>query len=61
MFSSSFVISASRVPETGTVVSTMVSKKPATAASEALLTPETTFGVLSSVHVSFPGSILSGL
>ncbi len=53
--------SASRVPETGTVRSTMVSKKPWTAASDASLTPETTFGVFNRVHTGFPGSIRSGL
>ena len=60
-YSINLVSSASRVPETGTVVSTSRSKKPCTASSERGFMPETTFGVFSSRHVGLPGSIRSGL
>ena len=61
VFSSNLVSSASRVPDTGTVLSTSRSKKPCTAASEASSMPETTFGVFSRRQTGFPGSIRSGL
>jgi hypothetical protein len=60
VFSSSLVSSASRVPDTGTVRSTIRSKKAWTRASDAASTPDTTLGVFSRRQVRLPGSIRSG-
>ena len=61
VFSSSFVVSASRVPLTGTVVSQNWSKKYRTRSRDDGSMPLTTFGVFSRWCVGLPGSMRSGL
>src|SRR5882757_209295 len=60
VFSSSLASSASRVPLTGTTLSTSWPKNSATALSDASSTPETIFGVFFRPYTGSPGLIRSG-